>query len=66
MQISDAGALGATIDGIVARFPKEVEEYRNGKEKLMGFFVGQAMKETKGTANPKLLNQILVERLRKP
>ena len=66
VQISDAGALGATIDGIVARFPKEVEEYRNGKEKLMGFFVGQAMKETKGTANPKLLNQILVERLRKP
>jgi aspartyl-tRNA(Asn)/glutamyl-tRNA(Gln) amidotransferase subunit B len=64
VQISDAGALSATVDGVIARFPKEVEEYRAGKEKLMGFFVGQIMKETKGKANPKLLNQLLIERLR--
>lgn len=64
VQISDTGALSATIDAIIARFPKEVEEYRAGKEKLMGFFVGQIMKETKGKANPKLLNQLLAERLR--
>jgi aspartyl-tRNA(Asn)/glutamyl-tRNA(Gln) amidotransferase subunit B len=64
VQISDADALGATVDNIIARFPKEVEEHRGGKEKLLGFFVGQVMKETKGKANPKLLNQLLSERLR--
>ncbi len=64
VQISDSGALGAMIDSVIARFPKEVEEYRGGKEKLLGFFVGQVMKETKGKANPKLLNELLSERLR--
>lgn len=64
LQISDSEALSATIGDILARFPKEVEEYRGGKEKLLGFFVGQIMKETKGKANPKLLNQLLIERLK--
>jgi aspartyl-tRNA(Asn)/glutamyl-tRNA(Gln) amidotransferase subunit B len=41
------------------KHPKEVQDYKNGKDKLMGFFVGQIMKETKGKANPKTLNQIL-------
>jgi len=63
-QISDSDALSATIGDILARFPKEVEEYRGGKEKLLGFFVGQIMKETRGKANPKLLNQLLIERLK--
>jgi len=63
-QISDSNALSGTIDGILARFPKEVEEYRGGKEKLLGFFVGQIMKETTGKANPKLLNRLLLERLK--
>ena len=65
LQISDSDALSATIDGILARFPKELEEYRAGKEKLLGFFVGQVMKETKGKANPKLLNLLLIERLKR-
>ena len=65
VQITDADALSATIDGVIARFPKEVEEFRSGKEKLLGFFVGQVMKETKGKANPKLLNQLLAERLKR-
>jgi aspartyl-tRNA(Asn)/glutamyl-tRNA(Gln) amidotransferase subunit B len=65
LQISDSVALKATIDSVVTRFPKEVEEYRGGKEKLLGFFVGQVMKETKGKANPKLLNQLLIERLKR-
>jgi aspartyl-tRNA(Asn)/glutamyl-tRNA(Gln) amidotransferase subunit B len=64
IQVSDADALNAAIDGVIDRFPKEVEEFRGGKEKLMGFFVGQVMKETKGKANPKLLNQLLAERLK--
>jgi aspartyl-tRNA(Asn)/glutamyl-tRNA(Gln) amidotransferase subunit B len=65
VQISDTDALGATVDDTLARFPKEVEEYRAGKEKLLGFFVGQVMKETKGKANPKMLNQLLAERLKR-
>ncbi len=66
LQISDAGALSATVESVIARFPKEAEDYRAGKEKLLGFFVGQVMKETKGKANPKLLNQLLIAKLRKP
>ncbi len=64
IQISDETALIATIDGVIARFPKETAEFRGGKEKLLGFFVGQAMKETKGQANPKLLNELLLRRLK--
>ena len=44
---------------IVEKYPKEVQDYKNGKDKLMGFFVGQIMKETQGKANPKALNEIL-------
>jgi aspartyl-tRNA(Asn)/glutamyl-tRNA(Gln) amidotransferase subunit B len=66
LQISDASTLSATVESVVARFPKEAEGYRAGKEKLLGFFVGQVMKETKGKANPKLLNQLLIEKLRQP
>lgn len=64
LQISDETAIIATIDQVIERFPKEVSDYRDGKEKLLGFFVGQVMKETKGKANPKLLNELLVRRLK--
>ncbi len=64
VQISNADALTGTIEGVIARYPKEVAEYKSGKERLIGFFVGQVMKETKGKANPKLLNDLLVERLK--
>jgi aspartyl-tRNA(Asn)/glutamyl-tRNA(Gln) amidotransferase subunit B len=64
VQISDEGALVATIDAILDKFPKELGEFRAGKEKLLGFFVGQAMRETKGKANPKLLNDLLIRRLK--
>ncbi len=60
LQISDESAIIATIDKVIERFPKEVSDYRDGKEKLLGFFVGQVMKEMKGKANPKLLNELLV------
>lgn len=62
-QISDASALEAIIDQIVAANPKELEQYRSGKTKLLGFFVGQVMKQTGGRANPKLTNQILAQKL---
>lgn len=64
IQISDASALEATIDKVLAQSPKEVAEFKAGKEKLLGFFVGQVMKETKGKANPKLLNELLLRRLK--
>jgi aspartyl-tRNA(Asn)/glutamyl-tRNA(Gln) amidotransferase subunit B len=64
VQISDETAIVATIDQVIERFPKEVADFRGGKEKLLGFFVGQVMKETKGKANPKLLNELLIRRLK--
>jgi len=63
VQISDTDAIEAVILKVIAGNPKEVESYRNGKTKLMGFFVGQVMRETKGQANPKLVNEILKEKL---
>jgi Asp-tRNA(Asn)/Glu-tRNA(Gln) amidotransferase B subunit len=62
-QISDRDALLGVIDQIIAANPKQVSDYRSGKDKLFGFFVGQAMKATGGKANPQQLNTILVERL---
>ena len=64
LQISDESAIVATIEQVIERFPKEVSDYRGGKEKLLGFFVGQVMKETKGKANPKVLNELLVRKLK--
>jgi aspartyl-tRNA(Asn)/glutamyl-tRNA(Gln) amidotransferase subunit B len=63
IQISDTGELEAIIDEVIAANPKELEQYRNGKTKLQGFFVGQVMKKTNGRADPKLTNQILGKKL---
>jgi aspartyl-tRNA(Asn)/glutamyl-tRNA(Gln) amidotransferase subunit B len=63
VQISDAGALETMIDEILVSNPKELEQYRSGKTKLLGFFVGQVMKKTEGRANPKLINEILAKKL---
>jgi aspartyl-tRNA(Asn)/glutamyl-tRNA(Gln) amidotransferase subunit B len=57
-QISDAGALEALAREIIAAHPKEAADFRAGKTKLLGFFVGQLMKQTKGQANPQLANEI--------
>jgi aspartyl-tRNA(Asn)/glutamyl-tRNA(Gln) amidotransferase subunit B len=57
-QISDAGAIEAQAREILAAHPKEVADYKAGKTKVMGFFVGQLMKKTKGQANPQLANEI--------
>ncbi len=62
-QITDSGELERAIDQVLAANPEQVEQYRNGKEKLLGFFVGQVMKATGGKANPARLNQLLKERL---
>lgn len=60
-QISDTGSLEPLIRDIVAANPKSVEDYKAGKKKALGFLVGQVMKETKGQANPGLVNQLLTE-----
>jgi len=64
-QISNADELNKIVDNIIKNNYKSVEEYQNGKNKLLGFFVGQVMKETNGKGNPKLINQILKEKLKK-
>jgi aspartyl-tRNA(Asn)/glutamyl-tRNA(Gln) amidotransferase subunit B len=63
-QISDAAALGAVVDGVIAEHPEQVAAFRAGKEKLLGFLMGQAMRATRGQANPKLVEAMLRERLR--
>ena len=62
-QVSDSGAIEAIVDAILAANPNQVAEYRSGKDKMFGFFVGQAMKAMKGKANPQQLNDILKRKL---
>ncbi len=63
-QISEAGDLEPLVDQVLAANPGQVEAYRSGKEGLLGFFVGQVMKETEGRANPKLVNELLQKKLK--
>ena len=58
VQVSDEGELMAIVEEIVAANPAQAEDYRNGKTKLMGYFVGQLMQKTKGKANPKMANEL--------
>jgi aspartyl-tRNA(Asn)/glutamyl-tRNA(Gln) amidotransferase subunit B len=64
VQILDKGEIEKAIERAMQANPKLVEDYRHGKEKLFGFFVGEVMKETKGKANPKLLNELLKDKLK--
>src|SRR5579872_3777817 len=63
-QISDTGALEKIIDDVIAASPKQLEQYRSGKTTVIGYFVGQVMKASKGQANPATVNEILRERLK--
>lgn len=62
-QISDEGQLESLVSSLVEKHPDEVKRFREGDKKLLGFFVGQVMKETKGKANPKLINELLRKHL---
>ena len=62
-QVSDTGAIETAIDEILANNEDKVEQYRGGKDKLFGFFVGQTMKAMQGKANPAVVNQILKDKL---
>jgi aspartyl-tRNA(Asn)/glutamyl-tRNA(Gln) amidotransferase subunit B len=62
-QVTDTGAIESIVDEVLANNPKQLEDYRNGKEKLFGFFVGQVMKASKGKANPQQVNVLLKKKL---
>jgi aspartyl-tRNA(Asn)/glutamyl-tRNA(Gln) amidotransferase subunit B len=63
-QITDTGAIEAMIDAIIQANPQQVEQYRAGKEKVLGFFVGQVMKQSQGKANPQQVNALLKDKLK--
>ena len=65
-QITDTGAIAGVIDAVMAANPKQLADYRAGKDKLFGFFVGQVMKATAGKANPTQLNELLKSKLGSP
>ena len=62
-QVSDTGEIEAAMDRVMAAHPKELERFKGGEEKLIGFFVGQVMRETKGKANPGVVNEIVKGKL---
>ena len=63
-QITDSSAIDSLIDAVISENPDQVEQFRAGKEKVLGFFVGQVMKQTKGKANPAQVNQLLRTKLK--
>ena len=62
-QVSDTGTIEAVVDAIIAANPDEVARYKEGNTKVIGFFVGQCMKEMRGQGNPKIINQLLAKKL---
>jgi len=63
VQVSDEVAIEKIVDEIISKNPKEIERFKSGEEKLIGFFVGQVMKLTKGKANPQIVNELLKKKL---
>ena len=63
-QITDTSAIEKIVDEVIAANPSQVAEFRSGKEKIFGFFVGQAMKASKGQASPDVMNEILRKKLK--
>ena len=64
IQVSDTGAIEAVVDAVLAANPDKVAEFRAGKDKLLGFFVGQVMKQSQGKANPQVVNELLGAKLK--
>lgn len=65
LQNSDSDALQALVEQALSKFPEKIAEYKSGKVGLLGMFVGEAMKMSKGKADPKVLNQLVKETLEK-
>ena len=64
IQITDTSALEAIVEQIILTHPSQLADYRDGKHKLLGFFIGEVMKASQGKANPKQLNALLIEKLK--
>jgi aspartyl-tRNA(Asn)/glutamyl-tRNA(Gln) amidotransferase subunit B len=62
-QISDTAALEKIVDEVISANPKQVEQYKSGKTTVIGFFVGQVMKASRGQANPGVVNELLKSKL---
>ena len=62
-QISDASAIESIVDQVIEENPGPAQDYRDGKQKAIGFLVGQVMKATRGKANPQMVNQLLRQKL---
>ena len=62
-QISDTNELEEIVKGIINKYPEDVIDYKAGKTKLLGFFMGQVMRLTQGKANPKMVNELLRKKL---
>ena len=65
VQISDEGAIKEVVDRIIAANPQSIADYKAGKDRALGFLVGQCMKEMKGKGNPQILNKLILEELNK-
>ena len=65
MQNSDAGEIQGIVDEVLAKYPEKVAEYKAGKKGLIGMFVGEVMKASKGKADPKIANKLVAEALEK-
>ncbi|MBW2187412.1 MAG: Asp-tRNA(Asn)/Glu-tRNA(Gln) amidotransferase GatCAB subunit B, partial [Deltaproteobacteria bacterium] len=63
-QVTDTGAIEAMVDDVITANPSQAQEFSEGKDKLLGFFVGQVMKASKGKANPAMVNELLCKKLR--
>ena len=63
-QVSDSGAIEGEVDKVIAANPDKVAEFQSGKDKMLGWFVGQIMQATKGKANPQMVNQLLRDKLK--
>jgi len=64
VQVTDTGAIEKIIDDVMAANPEQLAQFRSGKDKLFGFFVGQVMKASQGKANPASLNELLQKKLK--
>jgi len=62
-QISDKGLIESVVDKVIANNPNVIEDYKKGKKSALTFLVGQVMKETKGKANPKMVNELLTKKV---
>ena len=63
-QVTDTSAIEGWVDDVIAKNPKQVEQFKSGQTKILGFFVGQVMKLSQGKADPAMINQLIADKLK--